>query len=77
MVYRAAVFLIAFIIIRAAVRLMIRLEVVSATEADAVFFGALAVAIIMIAWILPQRSEGNFTTSPPLGVLSIGNTNAF
>ncbi len=76
MVYRAPMCLIAFMMIRATVRLLLRLELVDAAEANAVFFGALAVAIILIAGILPQRSEINFTTGLAKRVPSIGNVNA-
>ena len=55
MVYRAAAVLMAFFLIRAAIRLMLRLNIVTQTEAGAVFFGAVAIAIIAIEWIIPQH----------------------
>ena len=77
MVYRAAIILIAFAIIQQLVRLLLRFEIINEAEAKTVFLGALAVAVIVIAWILPQRSDDHISMKRSSESSLIGNTNAF
>lgn len=56
---RAVTAVIAFIIIRIVVWFMMQFEIIGAADADAVFFGALAMAFITIALIIPSHVDDN------------------